>query len=343
VYRETNIQPYLFDAEDTVRLVLDRFNLLDHQIGLVVDADGQLTGTVTDGDLRRGFLRQMTLEDPILECATRKPLVIRSGEAPPSDAMAYSFVPEIDDTGRPIAILLPRERDEISSDCLVMAGGHGSRMGELTRNCPKPLLPLGDKPILEHVLLGLEKAGHRRIFLSTHYLADQVERFASERTGKAELALVHEETKLGTAGAVGLLPEGIRPPLLVLNGDVVTQTDFRAMRDFHDQLDHDATIGVARYEIEIPFGVVQHSADGIFTRIEEKPTISQFVAAGIYLLSEKALNLAPKNRHIDMPELLNSAAHAGLRIGVFPIHEYWKDVGRQTDLRSATDDYNQVK
>ncbi len=337
---QTVIDVYVFQSRETVRAVLDRFNRLDRQIGLVVDENGRLVGTVTDGDVRRGFLNNMTLDDPISTCATPDPFVIIADDEIPETAYQYPFIPAVDEEFRPVSILFPKEQDTPVSDCLVMAGGHGTRMGELTRNLPKPLLPLGDKPILEHILLGLEEAGHRRIFLSTHYLADRIREFSAQRRGPAELHLVHENAKLGTAGAIGLLPDTVTTPLLVLNGDVVTQVDFRAMRDFHDRLTYDATIAVARHEIEIPYGVVRHSADGLFTQIDEKPKVSHFVSAGIYMLGASVLSLVPRNTTIDMPELLNTACKQNLRIGVFPIHEYWRDVGRQSDLQNLHEDYD---
>ena len=218
-----------------------------------------------------------------------------------------------------------------------MAGGFGRRLGERTLKTPKPLLPVGGRPVLDHLLERLEKAGIGNIHISLHYYADKIRSYIAARDNKAKFSFVEEETPLGTAGALARLLPRPSAPVLVMNGDVLTNVDFGALHDFHIRHGFDATVGVARYEVEVPFGVVRYGDDGLFAGIDEKPLISSFIAAGIYYLSPEFVALVPNNRPMDMPELLNLGRGIGLRIGVFPIHEYWTDIGRPDDLERAED------
>ena len=188
---------------------------------------------------------------------------------------------------------------------------------------------------MQRILSDLEAAGVRRIFVSVHYLADQIEAFVEARENKANITTVKETKMLGTAGALSLLPEPLSGPILVVNGDLITQTDFEALNNFHWRHSHDASIAVAQHETEVPFGVVKQDENGLFQGIDEKPTIRHFVAAGIYYLSPECCALIPPDTRMDMPSLLNRIRAAGLKIGLFPIHEYWLDVGRPSDLERA--------
>lgn len=344
--RLSDIAPYLCRADATTRDALGRLNATDHLFQLVVDGDGRLLGTVTDGDVRRAMLDGISLDEPISRCLHRNPLVGRAGE----DAANLeklrkiggykAFLPVIDAGGRVHEVLVTGVPSDVSlKTALVMAGGRGTRLGERTKDTPKPLLNVGDKPILEHVLTALEDAGVPEIFVSVHYLADQIEAFIGSRAGRARVRPVREGEQRGTIGALGQLPKPLRDAVLVVNGDVLSTVDFNAMAAFHARHGYDATIGVARHEIDIPFGVIRHTPDGQFERIDEKPRIGHFVAGGIYLLGPEFAALVPADRPMDMPELLNEGRALGLSIGLFPIHEYWRDIGRPHDLAAAERDH----
>jgi NDP-sugar pyrophosphorylase family protein len=217
-----------------------------------------------------------------------------------------------------------------------MAGGEGRRLGEKTRSTPKPLLPIGDRPILEHVLSSLETAGVAQIFVTVHYLGEQIEQYLANRDSRAKIDVVWEPAPLGTAGALGILDgRAPREPMLVVNGDIVTGVDFAALHEFHTRHGFDGTAAVTRFDVDIPFGVIRYGEDGLFESIEEKPKISSFVAAGVYYLSPEYLPLVPQGQPMDMPDLLNTGKEIGLQTGLFPIHEYWTDVGRPADLEAA--------
>jgi dTDP-glucose pyrophosphorylase len=328
---------YLIGPGLPVRDVLERFNVAAHQFMIVTDDSRRLLGTVTDGDVRRGILRGVTVDDRIEACMHREPFTIdaqreTSDITPPTGA---AFVPRLDREGRVIEVLLPMQTDIGVQEAIVMAGGMGQRLGKLTERTPKPLLQVGGKPIIERILENLEAAGVERIWISVNHMAEQFAEFIAERKSQAEILFLHEEKKLGTAGAIGLLPAPRRQPFLVLNGDVLTNTDFTALDAFHHRHRHDITIAVAHHQVQVPFGVVRHDDHGLFLGIDEKPIFRQFVAAGIYYLNPEIHALVPRNARMDMPELLNEAQKIGMRIGLFPIHEYWTDVGRPEDLKAA--------
>jgi NDP-sugar pyrophosphorylase family protein len=173
-------------------------------------------------------------------------------------------------------------------------------------------------------------------------MADQFEAYVAQRTGTPRIELIMENSPLGTAGAVALLPDDISGPFLVMNGDILTEVNLQALATMHARNANDATIAVARYEFEIPYGVVRHAEDGAFLGIDEKPCTSHFVSAGLYLLSPQFRALVPPSQPMDMPELLNLGRSVGMRIGLFPIHEYWRDIGRPPDLAAAEEDHGVV-
>ncbi|MDF1749683.1 MAG: sugar phosphate nucleotidyltransferase [Alphaproteobacteria bacterium] len=335
----SDITPYIYDSGTPIRDVLQRFDSAMMQVGCVVGDQQRLIGTVTDGDIRRGMLRGVGLNDTVDLCMNPKPYVLTEGGEFLPESLRYEFLPIVDAEQRLIDLFVAKIPVLRQGTCLVMAGGFGSRMGDLTRSIPKPLLPLDDQPILHHVLRRLEDTGYRQIFVSTYHLSEQVEAFIDSRNNLADIQVLKEEFKLGTAGAISLIPKWTDEPLIVLNGDVVTKIDLRAFTEFHNSNQLHATIAVARYEHDVPYGVVRQNDDGLFAGIEEKPKLRYFVSGGIYCFGREILSLVPKNVPMDMPELLNEARELGMKVGLFPIHEYWKDVGRPSDLSRVQADH----
>ncbi len=348
--RITDLEDYLSRDDATIRLALGRLNATEHLFQLVVDDQSRLIGTVTDGDIRRALLHDINLDRPVVDCMFRDFVAGRFGDEASNTrllkhgAKAIRFLPVIDESRGVREVLMNAADDGAAAIdlALVMAGGRGSRLGSRTRTVPKPLVSVGGKPMLEHVLERLETAGVSEIFVSTHYLADQIEQFCTERRGGARLHLLRERERGGTAGAVGLLPAQAEGNVIVINADVLTAIDLRAFVDFHDSRGHDVSIAVAHHVVQIPYGVVRADADGRFQGVDEKPSMRHFVAAGIYVIGPRLRALVPAGRPIDMPDLLNLGRTAGLKIGVFPIHEYWRDVGRPDDLVAAETDVQQI-
>jgi dTDP-glucose pyrophosphorylase len=328
----------------TIREAMARINANPHVFLIVVDAGGRVIGTVTDGDVRRGLLRGVGLDRPVTECMQREPTTGRFGGEHEDAANArklatlqsrVAFLPIVDEEGILRHVLVLPTAPPPQAVALVMAGGSGKRLGEETRKIPKPLLEVGEKPLLERALESLEEAAVNDIYVSVYYLADEIERYVAARRSRSTIHILREEAPLGTAGAIGLLPAGAEKPLIVLNGDVLTRVDLSTLLAFHERHGLDGTIAAAQHEVQIPYGVVHHSDDGQFLSVEEKPRVLHFVAAGIYVLASEFRALVRPNVPMDMPELLNVARGAGLRLGLFPIHEYWTDVGQPGDLSAA--------
>ena len=341
----TNITPYQCRADVATREALVRLNATEHLFQLIVGSDGRLLGTLTDGDVRRAILKGASLDAPVEGCLHQNPRVGHAGDdAANLQILRHmggykAFLPVVDPEGRVVEILTTGSQGGTGAiTALVMAGGPGTRLGERTKETPKPLLMVGGKPILEHVLSTLEEAGVTKIYISVHYLAEQIEAFVTARTNRVAVHVMREDERRGTIGALGRFPKPQHDAILVVNGDVVSSVDFNALVAFHSRNGYGATICVARHEIDIPFGVIRHTTDGMFERIDEKPRISHFVAGGIYLLGPQLASIVPPDCPMDMPELLNEARALGLSIGLFPIHEYWIDVGRPHDLETADRD-----
>lgn len=347
--RLTRLDDYICPPDLSVRDALARLNTTEHLFQLVVDPAGRLLGTLTDGDVRRALLRGVSLDAPVEESIHSDMLVGRVGDEKgnlthlETDDRLVTFLPVLDEEGVVVEVLLRGAQSAGIDRALVMAGGFGKRLGERTRETPKPLLPVGDRPILDHVLTNLEDFGVRVSHVSVHYHGDQIRDYIARRQNQMIVEIVEEDEPLGTAGALGQISDNDRSPILVINGDVITNVDLAALHEFHVRHALDATVGVARYDIDVPFGVVHHGPDGLLTGIEEKPRISNFIAAGVYYLSQEFTALVPEGRPMDMPELLNQGREIGLRIGLFPIHEYWTDVGRPADLAAAEDNYESAK
>lgn len=347
--RLTRLDDYICPPDLSVRDALARLNATEHLFQLVVDPQRHLLGTLTDGDVRRALLRGVSLDAPVEQSFHTDMLVGRAGDEEgnqshlETDDRLVTFLPVLDEDGVVVEVLLRGAQSAGIDRALVMAGGFGKRLGERTRETPKPLLPVGDRPILDHVLTNLEDFGVRVSHVSVHYHGDQIREYIAQRQNQMIVEIVEEDEPLGTAGALGQISDNDRSPILVINGDVITNVDLAALHEFHVRHSLDATVGVARYDIDVPFGVVHHGPDGLLTGIEEKPRISNFIAAGVYYLSQEFTALVPEGRPMDMPELLNQGREIGLRIGLFPIHEYWTDVGRPADLAAAEASYDNAK
>jgi dTDP-glucose pyrophosphorylase/predicted transcriptional regulator len=321
--------------------VLTRINSSDYPFQLVVDSDRRLIGTITDGDVRRAFLTGATMGDPVERIMNGSPKTTAASDLVVAEwrlrvvTSMVPFLPLLDPNGRLAGVLVKQISKDESAAALIMAGGRGSRLGDQTRQVPKPLLTIQGLPMLEHILRHIETAGIRDVFISTHYLSEQIEDFCRSRDGSALLTVLKEETPFGTAGALFLMPDDMNVPVLVMNCDVVSNVDLAAMLALHRYSGCDATIAVVQHEFAFPYGIVRMNEQSGFIGIEEKPRIRHFVAAGIYLVNNSVQRLVPKAQRIDMPELLEKARDCGLKIGVFPIHENWRDVGRPADLEAA--------
>lgn len=343
----------LVGTESSIREVMVCIDGNAQGIALVVDSEHRLLGTVTDGDIRRAILANVDLDLPVQTLLERRapaihpiPLTAQVG-TPDADLLRmmseYNLrhIPLVDEDTRVIdvALLSKLVREyELPLTAVVMAGGYGSRLRPVTGELPKPMVPIGDRPLLELILKQLRKAGIRYVNLTTHYKGDVIARhFGDGRSFGLEIRYVEEDQPLGTAGALGLL-ETSNDPLLVINGDILTRVDFHAMLDFHRQHGADMTVAVHQHEIRLPYGLVEIEGTKVIG-ISEKPVLRHFINAGIYLLNPGMCRFIPTGHSYDMTDLISRLIAEGCRVVSFPVREYWLDIGQTGDYQKALHDF----
>lgn len=311
-------------------------------IALVVDNERYLLGSVTDGDIRRALLKGATLASAVEPYMRRKFTAVEhtAGRAEVLDLMrarSIEQVPIVDAEGKLVGLHVLREiigTSERPNWAVIMAGGKGTRLGQLTQATPKPMLKVAGRPILERLVLHLVGYGITRIFISVNHLAHVIEEHFrdGERFG-CQIAYLKEAEPLGTGGPLALLPEIPANPLVVMNGDLVTDVDLARLLEFHAAGAYAATLSARRYLHEVPFGCLETSGPRL-TRLEEKPVLERLVNAGVYVLSPELLARVPR-RYFPITELFESILNCKLPIGVLPMEEDWIDVGQREQLRQA--------
>ncbi|CCQ75367.1 nucleotidyltransferase family protein [Magnetospira sp. QH-2] len=317
------------------------------QICLIVDKDDRLTGTVTDGDIRRGILRGFGLDRPIMDVACRDPLTWRPDGDPVELLQVMSErsvrqVPLVD--GHGLVVGLTMREDLLSPHPLpnwvvLMAGGLGMRLRPMTEFTPKPLLKVGTKPLLESIIEAFAQQRFENFFLSVNYLADKIRDHCGDGSRwDVSIRYLEEQEKLGTAGALGLLPETPTHPVIVMNGDVLTKVNFRSLLEYHQEQKAMVTVCVREYDVQVPFGVVKLD-DQRIASIVEKPVHSFFVNGGIYVLEPDLIARVEPGQPLDMPTLIDDAIGRGETVAAFPVREYWLDVGRVDDFLRAETEY----
>lgn len=334
--------------------ILEALQIIDSEslrTALVVDEEFHLLGVVTDGDVRRGLLKSLSLSSPVSSVMNTQPLTAKLG-TPRKELVKYMeekqllAIPLLD--GEKVAGLETLQRvgqqSKYQNPVFLMAGGFGTRLKPLTDNCPKPLLKVGDKPILEILLDSFIRAGFVNFYISTHYLPDMIRsHFGDGSKWNVKITYVHEEIPLGTGGALGLLPDSApKLPLILINGDVLTNVDFERVLEFHNKHNSAATMCVRDYEYQVPFGVINGDGNKIISMVE-KPIQRFFVNAGIYVVSPEVWRSVEQNSRIDMPSLLEQFIAKSSNVLMFPIHEYWLDIGRIEDYNRAQVDIRNLE
>ncbi len=341
------LDDYLIAPGATVAQALETINRSEGKIALVVDADRRLLGVVTDGDFRRGLLRGVGLDQTVDKVMNPKPVVARQGEDRQRllalmRREQYRQIPLVDQSGRLVGLetlLELLQIEERDNWVVILAGGRGVRLKPLTHAVPKPMLEIGSKPILEIMLDNLVEQGFRRFFFAVNYMAESIRtHFGDGSRFHVQIDYLAEDEPLGTAGALTLLPDRPTRPVVVMNGDILTKTDFRALLDFHGRNRAMATMCVREFLFQVPFGVVTVDQHRIVD-IREKPEERFLVNAGIYALEPAAIDLIPKGRAYDMPRLFDALLAQRQEAIVFPLREYWLDIGRLDDFIRANDEY----
>lgn len=332
--------------------ILQTISIIDKtalQIALVVDRERKLLGTVTDGDIRRAILKGISLEEKVTQIMNTSPTVafITDHHTDILRLMrkkSLHQIPILHEDGKVLKIEVwdKLALKEYDYSVILMAGGLGTRLRPLTDHYPKPMLKVGDKPILETILENFIEEGFRQFYITVNYKAEIIERYFGDgsRWG-VNIQYTHEKQRLGTAGALSLLPQPIDKPVVVMNGDILTKVNFKQLLDFHRENQAIATMCVREYEHQVPYGVVKLNQQYV-SRIEEKPVQRYFVNAGIYVLNPEALSFITHETFYDMPSLFEQLIADGKLTAGFPIREYWIDIGRMSEYNQANIEFNNI-
>ena len=342
-----NYKNILLHPTSTIKEALKIIDSGAIQIALVIDKEDKLLGTVTDGDIRRGLLSNLSLDDSIESIICIKPTVCTieySKEKILDIALAKKLhqIPIVDNNGKLVGIqevdtLLQPERK--NNKVVLMVGGLGTRLRPLTDKMPKPMLKVGKKPILETIILNFKKYGFVNIVLCVSYKSEIIEEYFKDGSEfGVNIDYIHENKRMGTAGPLSLIKEKLNESFFVMNGDLLTNINFENMIEYHFSNNSVATMGVREYNFQVPYGVVKTDAMNIVS-IEEKPVHQFFVSGGVYILSPEVLKYIPENEFYDMPDLFTTIVKSNLKAVSFPIYEDWIDIGKKEDYERANNEH----
>ena len=345
-----NWQNTLIEPEISIREALSTIDAAGRQMALVVDGQRHLIGTLSDGDIRRWLIGGGTIDDAAGMVCNLHP--IKALDTATSDEllamMRANGIHQIPVVTRDNVIvglstvddyLQYREREE---PVVIMVGGLGSRMGALTQSTPKPMLPVGGKPVLQLIVEQFAQQGFRHFYLAINYLGEQIcDHFGDGSDFGVRIEYLRETKRMGTAGALGLLPHKPGTPIIVTNGDLLLKEDFAIALNRHYEQEADATVLVRDYQMQVPFGVIDE-IDGAINGIVEKPVHTFKVNAGVYFLAPKVLDLVPTDSYFDMPDLFNKCISSDFVTSRHLINGYWLDIGRVADYERAQIDYAEI-
>lgn len=334
----------------TIRQAMETIDHGAKQIALVIEDDCHLSGTVTDGDIRRALLKGNGMDTPIEQVMNANPITGLLGE----DTLLWQrtmqrhslrHLPILDRKGCVVDLVryqMPSEPNR-TTPVVIMAGGLGTRLRPLTEKLPKPLIPVGSKPVLETIIEGFASQGFENLILCLNYKGDMIrDHFGDGERFGVRIRYISEDRRLGTAGALSLLPEPPEEPIVVMNGDLLTKVDFVRLVEFHNRQAFVATMAVRQYSHQVPYGVLSIGDDYRIEALTEKPVHRYQVNAGIYVLSPEALHLVPDQKFYDMPNLFQRLMDQGRPVGSFPLRDYWMDIGRLEDLEQAAADFAEM-
>jgi len=345
-----NIEVIKLKQNATIKEALEIIDSGAMQIALVVDDNDKLIGTLTDGDIRRGILRGLDLDSSIETIVFKEPAVAKiSSTKEEILKLALSRklhqIPIVDDNG---IVLDLKEIEELvepkikTNRVILMVGGLGTRLRPLTQDTPKPMLKVGNKPILQTIVERFAEYGFVNITMCVNFNASIIRDYFSDgKEFSVNIDYVLEQKRMGTAGALSLLKERPSEPFFVMNGDLLTNVNFEHIFNYHVLNKATATMCVREYDYEVPYGVVKMN-DNKIIEIAEKPVQKFFVSAGIYMLSPEILDLIPKNDFYDMPTLFEKLIRLSKNVISFPIREYWLDIGRMEEYQRANEEYKEV-
>jgi dTDP-glucose pyrophosphorylase len=345
-----NIQNIKLYINATIKQALEIIDKAAMQIALIVDEDDNLLGTLTDGDIRRGLLKGLDLNSSIESIVFKTPTVAKISDTK-EDILKIALakklhqIPIIDENGKILGIqeieelIKPKEK---TNKVILMVGGLGTRLRPLTENTPKPMLKVGNKPILQTIIEKFAEYGYTNIIMCVNYKSHVIQDyFGDGKEFGVNIEYILEEQRMGTAGALSLLTQKPIEPFFVMNGDLLTNVNFEHLHDYHISNNSMGTMCVREYDFQVPYGVV-NIKDSRILSIEEKPTHKFFVSAGIYMLSPEILEYIPQNEFYDMPTLFEKIISENKNAISFPLREYWLDIGRIEEYKKANEEYDEV-
>ena len=316
---------------------------------MVVNESNRLLGVITDGDVRRAILKGISLDEPAELIMNSQPVTAKPTDSPNKilsimKSRMLRQIPVVDEEFNVLGLEfldLLIQHQQLNHIVVLMAGGLGTRLKPLTDECPKPLLKIGNKPILETILESFIEYGFNKFYLSVNYKAEMLKRYFQDGSKwNVEIQYLHENKKLGTAGSLSLISKPHDLPIIVMNGDVLTKVNYQHLLEYHMTNQAMATMCIREYEFRVPYGVVETEQHKIL-RISEKPLQQFYVNAGIYVIDPQVINFIPKNTCIEMPNLFQKLLEKKCKAIVFPIREYWMDIGRLDDFQKAKYDFNE--
>ena len=337
LYAEATVRDALIVLEDTHR-----------RIALVVDEEGKLEGTITDGDVRRGLLagiepstataRKVMNNHPVVgQIGMQRKEMLRK-----MSSRGIQQLPLLNERHQVVDLMLLSElvkEKRLDAKAVIMAGGTGRRLRPLTADKPKPLLPVAGKPILQIIVEQLLDAGIDTVFILTHYKAEMIaEHFGEYTQNSSEVQLIREEAPLGTAGGLRIIADQLDTPFILMNADVLTRLDFAELLAVHLRRQAAMTVGVKQQDLQIPYGVFESDDEGIVTNFAEKPVYSLRYNIGIYSLSPASLQYLPDSGPSDITDLIEKLLRSRERIVEYPVNDYWMDIGRMSDYEKACED-----
>jgi len=345
-----NIDDIVIYEQGSILTAIKLIDKSSKQIGLVIDKDNKLIGTISDGDIRRALLKNISLEDSIKDIYNKSPITVNINDSRDKiinlclRKKIYQ-IPVIDDNDNLVGIEI---LDELISQhvkpnkVILMVGGLGTRLRPLTDTIPKPMLHVGNKPILETIIENFATYGFRKIVLCVNYKSDIIENhFKDGSRYGVEIEYIYESKRMGTAGALSLLSSIPSEPFFVMNGDLLTNINFEHLLRYHLESDSLATMCVREHRYQVPFGVVEIEDEQVKS-ILEKPIKQWFVSAGIYMFSPEVIQNIPSNEFYDMPTLFENIMKKGESVVSFPIREYWLDIGQIEEFKQANDEYHEI-
>ena len=348
---KNNWEKCLISDNCSIRDAILNIEKSGYRISLVVDHKRVLLGTVTDGDIRRSVLKGINIDSNIKNIMHLDPIVVYKNNNPNDVAQLMNLkkiyqIPVLDENNIIIGLYLFDEIYSpkiINNPIIIMAGGFGTRMRPYTNDCPKPMLLVSGKPLLEHIIIKAKNLGFRNFYITIHYLGHIIKNyFGNGEKWNVHIEYLDEIEPLGTAGSISLISPFPKLPFIIINGDIITNINFIDLLEFHLKYSSDATMSVFKYDLQNPYGVIMTSGFNI-TNIYEKPVYSSYVNAGIYVLSPNIKSFLTPNERVDMTDLFKRLKESNLKTLAYPLIETWLDVGRPGDLNLATELFTNKK